>query len=87
MESGQLTEPKPKEKLTGETVEKVMAFFMKQRCRTGELYLNAALQRNRCSELTEDPSLRQQVKASERAIKRGRGPPQRKDPLDFPKMC
>ena len=60
-----------------------MAFFIRNKYRTSEIYLSDALQRHKRSYKVHAPLLTQ-VKASERAAKRGRGPPDRKDPLDFP---
>ena len=56
---------------------------MRNKHRTANLYLSDAVQRHkRKYEVTT--TLTSQIKASERASLRGLGPPDRKDPLDFP---
>ena len=60
-----------------------MAFLVRNKYRTANLYLSDAVQRHR-RKFDLSTSLVTQINASERAAMRGIGPPDRKDPLDFP---
>ena len=83
--AGKLQRPNPSDKLTKEVVLVVMAYFIKSRYRTANLYLSDAFQRHKRRHEVGAPLLAQ-IKASERAAMRGLGPPDRKDPLDFPDL-
>ena len=67
-------------------VKAVVAVFMKMGYRTTNQYLSDAMQRHKKRRDVSAP-LAQQVRASERACRRGLGPPDKKDPLDFPELA
>ena len=80
---GQVARPEQPHRLSEKIVQLVMAFFVRNKYRTANLYLSDAVQRHR-RKFDLSTSLVTQINVSERAAMRGIGPPDRKDPLDFP---